>query len=134
MVVASTFLAATLSGCASSNATSDPEAAFHRWNELAVKGDPSAAELFCTDPGKEDTYDSPITRYSSGFPALLRSPPHGIAAKIHVEASGKRATVDFTDAGTASAGDEEDVFVSLVHEHGRWKVCRVQTTAAGGFG
>ena len=132
--IAVAVVAAALSGCGSSNATNEAEKAFRRWNELAMKGDPGASAFVCADPGKEEAYDSPITSYSSGFAAARSGVADGISAKLHVEADGKRATADFTDPGTASDGDEEDVFVSLVYEQGRWKVCRVQITAAGGFG
>lgn len=129
-----TIAVATVSGCGSSNLTTDPQKTFRRWNELAVKNKPGASAYVCADPGNEDAYDSPITSYSSGFPAALDGVPNGVSVKLHAETSGQRASVDFTDPGTASAGDEEDVFVSLVSEQGRWKVCRVQITAAGGFG
>ena len=76
----------------------------------------------------------PGTQLPSGNTFGLGANANGGSANLHVEADGKRATADFTDPGTGSAGDEDDVFVSLVQEQGRWKVCRVQITAAGGFG
>ncbi len=109
---------------------------FRRWNELAGESDPKALALICAAPGTEDTYDSPITSYRAGFPVVRADGSGNKVPALHVGRNDENgsAVIDFTDPGTSTVGDEDDVYVSMVKERTGWKVCRVQITAAGGFG
>ena len=107
---------------------------FRRWNELAATNDPKGRSLTCADPGTADDYESPITAYPTGFPVVRSSGSYVPAMYTNTNPGDVHAVIDFTDPGTSTKGDEDDVFVKLVKERTGWKVCRVQITAAGGFG
>ena len=121
------FVVCLTARCGASDRSESPEAVFRSWNAAAVVGDTSAEMFVCSNPSGDDSYDSPVSEHSAGFKAAL-------AAPLNVNVDGASAVVDFTDPGTSAEEQPEDVFVSLIKERGDWKVCRVQITAAGGFG
>jgi hypothetical protein len=87
---------------------------------MALSRNPDASLMLCTgvvtfDPAFED-------RIEPGHPGF-RNP-----RKLFVSVSGNTAEIDFDD------DKQQDVYVQLSKQGGRWRVCSAQTTAPGGFG
>jgi hypothetical protein len=119
--VAGVLLGLGLAGCANpTSSEAQATAAFNRWNQMALTRDPGASLMLCTgvvtfDPAFED-------RIESGHPGFPNP------SKLSVSVAGNTAEIDFDD------DKQQDVYVQLAKQSGKWRVCSAQTTAPGGFG
>jgi hypothetical protein len=126
-----TALLVSAPGCASSSddrneVRSEVRAAFERWTMAAGSGDRSVvAGLICEAPSSFPESHDPIDATSTGF---------GSPNDLNINTDGATAIVDFTTNQGDTQGEMSDVFVHLVREDGRWKICSVQITAPGGVG
>jgi hypothetical protein len=98
-------------------------AAFNRWNEMALLRDPGAARLLCKGVANPDpAYFGMIDQTNRGYSG---------ASQVTVSVTGNTGEVDFNNE---LDDDYEMVYVHMVKQGGKWKVCYEQTTGPGGFG
>jgi hypothetical protein len=119
------LFAVGLLGCADSKKkTAGATSAFLEWNALVIAGDPAASQGICSKPVDDFSLDPNRDR---GFQ---------VSGEISSSVTGQSATVAFESKDTDGNGPlrTQDIYVDMVKESGTWKVCRIQRTAAGGFG
>ncbi len=113
-----------LTGCVNPiSPEADVTATFSRWNQMALDGNPNADQFLCAGVANPDpAYFGMIVPTSRGY-----ARPSNVTVTI----TGNSGEVAFHNGLDANY---EMVYLHMVKQGGKWKVCYEQTTGPGGFG